>query len=81
MASLSEIEETLNYAFLNNDNIILVGDVNTDLLEPQKASSRVLLRLLTSMKLKQVVDEPTRFHVNSSTLIDVICLSCDFNVD
>ena len=58
-------------------NIILVGDLNCDLLNPDSGTKdgRALIDLGEVHQLSNLIKEPTRITSTSTTLIDVIFTS------
>lgn len=62
-------------AKVDNDGkeLIILGDLNTNLLSPDNNKSKRLFEGLTELyQLKQLITEPTRITETSSSLIDVI---------
>ena len=57
----------------NISDIIIVGDLNNDLLTPSKCKH--LKDLMTNYGLTQLINEPTNFTEQSSSLIDIIMTS------
>ena len=55
---------------------MLTGDVNTDLLNRDFATTRHYNELLEVFHLQQMVQEPTRVSRHSSSLIDHIVTNC-----
>lgn len=54
------------------DQIICMGDFNIDLLSPEKNITKHFTDFLESVGLHQIIDQPTRVTVNSSSLLDLI---------
>ena len=52
--------------------LILSGDINVDLLRPEKSETRKYKEILDSLNLEQLVTKPTRTTHHSATLIDHI---------
>ena len=69
-----ELYKLLEYASSCCDDLLLLGDLNCDLLQPDKNGSegRDLLDLCDIFNLECLVKEPTRVTPTSKTLIDVI---------
>jgi hypothetical protein len=55
-----------------NENIIITGDLNSNLL---CSNNNKLIDLVNIFNLKNVIDKPTRISGNTSTLLDPIILS------
>ena len=51
-------------------DIIIVGDFNNDMLNP--TASTELINLTSSYNFHQLVDEPTHYTENSSSVIDLV---------
>jgi hypothetical protein len=68
---LHQLEGILNTVFKQSTNIILCGDLNTNLLD-NNSRNRFLQSLLASYNLFNTVEFPTRIGNNSSSLIDNI---------
>ena len=68
------IEESIQLAVDTNINdIIITGDFNFDLLKP--ATNRFISSLCHQFGLQQIIEEPTHFTENSSSLIDIFLVS------
>jgi hypothetical protein len=59
-----------------NENIIITGDLNSNLL---CSNNDKLIDLVNIFNLKNVIDKPTRINGNTSTLLDPIILSDTLN--
>ena len=59
-----------------NENIIITGDLNSNLL---CSNNNKLIDLVNIFNLKNVIDKPTRISGNTSTLLDLIILSDTLN--
>ena len=59
-------------------DIIIVGDFNNDMLNP--TASTKLINLTSSYIFHQLIDEPTHYTENSSSLIDLVLVSKPENV-
>lgn len=55
--------------------LVITGDLNCNLLEPQCSEAIALLDFCKSVNLTQLIKEPTRVTETSSTLLDVIITS------
>ena len=62
------MEQALDYT----PNVILLGDINVDFI---KLTNKRMRDCLAIFNLPNVIKEPTRISVNSSTLIDPIIVS------
>jgi hypothetical protein len=54
------------------DEVILLGDLNVNLLDLDRADTKFINRTLDALNLVQIIKEPTRVTETSSTLIDYI---------
>ena len=61
-----------------NENIIITGDLNSNLL---CSNNNKFIDLVNIFNLKNVIDKPTRISGNASTLLDPIILSDTLNCD
>ena len=59
-------------AYQFNENIVITGDLNSDLF---KAQNNKLIEILNIFNLRNVIDKPTRVTNHNSTLLDPIILS------
>lgn len=76
---LDAIMESIT-SFAKCDRLILVGDFNIDLLNPNNRRLPLLQQFLHCLKLRQVITEPT--HLNNHdelTLIDIVCTDTKVN--
>ena len=70
-AILSTIEDSIWLAFETNiSNILITGDFNLDILKDN--SSQKVRDLCHQFNFEQIINEPTHFTENSSSLIDLI---------
>ena len=70
-AVFSSIEDSIGLAFDTNiENILLTGDFNFDTLKEN--SYRKIYDLCQQFNLEQLINEPTHFTENSSSMIDLI---------
>ena len=73
-AILSSIEDSIGLAFDTNiSNILITGDFNLDILKDN--SSQKVRDLCQQFNFEQIINEPTHFTENSSSLIDLILTS------
>ena len=61
-------------------NFVLLGDFNVNYLVPHGPLFQSIHHLAASLCLTQVVHEPTRFSVNTCSLIDLIFMSAPTNL-
>lgn len=61
-------------------NFILLGDFNINFFDTTHPLFTKLCRVTTSLSLTQVVDAPTHFSSNNSSLIDFVFLSSPSNL-
>ena len=70
-AILSSIEDSIGLAFDSNiQNILVTGDFNLDILKDN--SNRKIRDLCQQFNFERLINEPTHFTENSSSLIDLI---------
>ena len=70
----STIEDSIGLAFDTNiSNILITGDFNLHILKNN--SSRKVRDLCQQFNFEQIINEPTHFTENSSSLIDLILTS------
>lgn len=60
-------------SFPKCDHLVLLGDFNIDMLNPNNSKLPLLKQFLQALTLDQVITEPTHFTDHSQTLIDVVC--------
>lgn len=59
-------------AFEINPNVVITGDMNSDLFNTQ---NNKLSEIMTLFNFKNVISKPTRITAHSSTLLDPIIIS------
>ena len=70
---LESFESLLSDVSATWDGMLMItGDMNVDLLRPDKSSTQNYVNILQTLSLTQLVTKPTRATVNSRTLIDHI---------
>ena len=52
--------------------LCILGDMNADLFVPSLSQTKLLLSVMRQLKLVDLVGEPTRVAINSSSQIDVL---------
>lgn len=72
------LEEVCNNELLNGD-VIITGDFNLDMKVNNYCQNR-LTRVMNSVGLKQLVNEPTRIVNSSETIIDLIFTNMEVEV-
>ena len=85
VCTFQKSERVLSYLDKEGKEIILMGDINCDLSQELEglssdSNSRHLLNLYQLFSLKQIIKEPTRVTLSTSTLIDHIATTCTDNV-
>ena len=71
-----KVEATLESA--EREEIVLLGDLNGDFLQPSSANfSHLKEALLLPLSLSNLIAQPTRFAKNSHTSLDVVLTNCD----
>lgn len=79
--TLGLIHETLAYITTKYHHTIIAGDFNVNYLNPSSPSVNFLqLNVAEPFGLTQMIDEPTRITLTSSTLIDLVFVSNAKNV-
>lgn len=71
------LEEKLAVFSVRYEDILLIGDFNTDLLSPSSRQSR-FLSVLRNFSLTSACDEPTHFTANGCSQLDLL-ISNDIN--
>ena len=60
------------------EEIVLLGDLNVDFLQPSSANfSHLKEALLLPLSLSNLIAQPTGFAKNSHTSLDVVLTNCD----
>ena len=70
----TELSKALDEAFLLSENIVCIGDLNSDLLQPLSSNKqgRCLLDICDIYDLDSLINKPTRVSENRSSCVDVI---------
>ena len=76
---ISNMENTIEQAFLDNMEVIILGDFNFNLLLGN-SNSKSWIRTFNSLHLNQIIDKPTRVTGISETLIDHACTNVPENI-
>ena len=81
VTTFQRVEVVLSYLDSDGKEMILMGDTNCDLSKdsiesPLNSNSRRIQRLYEMFSLQQIIKEPTRVTLTTSTLIDHIATSC-----
>nr|CAI5834332.1 unnamed protein product [Callosobruchus analis] len=77
---IAELEDVFNDICPKYDYIICTGDFNIDISCLERNNTRLLIHLLESYELQQLIDEPTRYTSNSTSIIDLIICSKELDV-
>ena len=85
VCSFNRLEHVLSYLDQEGKEIILVGDTNCDLTktkadQPMDNDAKHLCNLYELFSLKQLIEEPTRVTLDTSTIIDHIATTCVRNI-
>ena len=72
------IEQTFDNLCDSHTDLVILGDFNSDLLKPMHANR--IQNLTNSYNLHQLIDEPTHYTENSSSLLDLAIVSKPENV-
>ena len=85
VASFDKLEKVLSFLDKEGKEIILLGDTNCDLTpklaeQPIDNNSKHMLDLYESFSFKQLVEEPTRVTLTTSSIIDHIATTCARNI-
>ncbi len=83
--SFNKLERVLSCLDKESKEIILLGDTNCDLSEKSTDSSissagQHITNLYELFSFKELIEEPTRVTVNTSTIIDHIATTCPRNI-
>ena len=83
--TFKKVETLLSYLDKEGKEIILMGDINCDLSKdsmnnPLNSNSGRIQKLYELFSLQQIINEPTRVTITTSTHIDNIATSCIDNV-
>lgn len=79
IAVLASIENSIGLAFDTGiTDVIVTGDMNLDMSKQTSASK--INNIAQQYSLTQVIDQPTHFTENSSSLIDIFLTSSDIEV-
>ena len=85
VASFDKLEKALSYLDKEGKEIILLGDTNCDLTtkqanQPIDNDTRHVTSLYELFNLNQLIKEPTRVTLDTSTIIDHIATTCVRNI-
>ena len=85
VASFDKLEKVLSFLDKEGKEIILLGDTNCDLTQkqaeqPMDNNSKNMLDLYELFSFKQLVEEPTRVTLTTSSIIDHIATTCPRNI-
>ena len=85
VASFDKLEKVLSFLDKEGNEIILLGDTNCDLTpkqaeQPIDNNSKHMLDLYELFSFKQLVEEPTRVTLTTSSIIDHIATTCARNI-
>ena len=71
----ARFKKALDQIWLRRNNILVIGDMNSDLLKNDVRDGKKLQGVMSSLNLKNVICKPARIGLTSETLIDVILTS------
>ena len=85
VGAFEKLEKVLSFLDKEGKEMIFLGDTNCDLTEkiadqPIDNDSRHMCNLYGLFSLKQLIEEPTRVTLNTSTIIDHIATTCARNI-
>ena len=85
VVSFHKLEKVLSFLDKEGKEIILLGDTNCDLTpkqaeQPIDNNSKHMLVLYELLSFKQLVEEPTRVTLTTSSIIDHIAITCARNI-
>ena len=85
VVSFDKLEKVLSFLDKEGKEIILLGDTNCDLTpklaeQPIDNNSKHMLDLYELFSFKQLVEEPTRVTLTTSSIIDHIATTCARNI-
>ena len=78
--SFKKLKKILAFLDKEGKEIILIGDTNCDLSNSEDNNTKHMFELYNLSSLKQLMEEPTRENLSSSTLIDHIATSSPSNI-
>ncbi|KAI4463535.1 endonuclease-reverse transcriptase [Holotrichia oblita] len=73
-------ENLLADMLLSYDNIICVGDFNTNMMSVTDYKTNALNELMSSLNLTQIIQDPTYRTTSSESLLDLVICGNSFNV-
>ena len=76
---ISTMENSIERAFLDNKEVIVLGDFNFNLLQ-ENTNSKPWIRTFDFLHLNQIIDQPTRVTDTSETLIDHVYTNVPCNI-
>ena len=71
-----ELKPSCIEALLKGKQVVVMGDLNCNLLNPGCSEAKALIDTCSELKMTQLVKDPTRITPHSRTLLDVIMISC-----
>jgi exonuclease III len=77
---LDMFEETIESILSSNNELLVLGDINIDLRNPEHKDYNKLIALLTDNMLSQIINQYTRITSKTKTLIDHIYVSHNENI-
>ena len=85
VGSFIKLEKVLSFLDKEDKELILLGDTNCDLIpkcveQPIDNETKHLLSLYELFNFEQLINEPTRVTLNTSTIIDHIATTCARNI-
>ena len=85
VGTFEKLEKVLSFLDKEGKEIIFLEDTNCDLTEkiadqPIGHDSRPMCNLYDLFSLKELIEEPTRVTLNSSTIIDHVATTCARNI-
>ncbi len=63
-------------ALLMGKQVVIMGDLNCNLLNPSCVEAKVLTDTFSELNMTQLIKDPTRITSHSRSLLDVIMISC-----
>ena len=77
MNSVQFLLDMIDHTLTLQDHVVVYGDLNINLLDPDHPQSILLSEFIKSRNLLQPIASPTRITCNSATLLDIFLVSSE----